>query len=99
MEALGGGGLFLLSEVPQYRNPRPSSDLELLERFESTRDRWASQIGPFMFLVLTSDCSVQSRVKPDISTRLLVDFSAKFIVWMVRRSTTRMLYCRYRGFL
>ena len=89
--------MFLMSEVPLYRNLRPNSGLELLTWFESTRERWTSQIGPFIFMVLTYDCSVQSRVITDISMRFRGDFPAKFIVWMARRLTTRVLYVQ--GFL
>ena len=101
-----------MSVVPLYRNPRPMSGLELLEWFESTQERWTSQIGFIfftvltffmvltsncIFMVLTSNCSVQSRVITDISITFLVDFCTKFIVWVARRSTTRVLYVQ--GFL
>ena len=86
-----------MSEVPLYRNLRPNSGLELLKWFESTRERWTSQIGPFIFMVLTYDCSVQSRVITDISIRFLGNFPAKFIGWMARRPITRVLCVQ--GFL
>ena len=89
--------MFLMSEVPLYRNLRPNSGLELLKWFESTRERWTSQIGPFILMALNDHRSVPSRVRPDISIRFLGGFPAKFIVWMHSRSSTRVLYVQ--GFL
>jgi len=81
-----------MSEVPLYRKPRPNPGLAHLNWFESTRERWTSQIVQFVFMALTNNGSVQSRIRTDISIRFLVDFPAKFIVRMARRSTTRVLY-------